>query len=166
MPTRRQFLRRCSTAALTATIFPAAAIANGSLRGTVELNAIQYASFGRQAGTLFHVLDESGVGVFLRLIEVKPFSPVSQVADANAADARNERFSLLFSGPLNRTLLQGSYIFEHLGIGRFEMFIVPVGPDSTNPRYYEAVFNRPVGGATMPAGPVGSARKRKDALAR
>ncbi|HWY78167.1 MAG TPA: hypothetical protein VN281_21305, partial [Verrucomicrobiae bacterium] len=92
--------------------------------------------------------------------------PVSQVADANAADARNERFSLLFSGPLNRTLLQGSYIFEHLGIGRFEMFIVPVGPDSTNPRYYEAVFNRPVGGATMPAGPVGSARKRKDALAR
>jgi hypothetical protein len=136
-------------------------MATSSLHGTVELNAIQYTSFARQAGTLFHVLDESGVGVFLRLIEVKPFLPVSQVADASAADARNERFSLLFSGPLNRLLSQGSYVFEHLGIGRFEMFIVPIGPDTSNPRYYEAVFNRPVGDATMPAGPVGLARRRK-----
>jgi hypothetical protein len=154
-------LRRCSTAALTATVFPAAAMASSSLRGTVELSAIQYASFARQAGTLFHVLDESGVGVFLRLIEVKAFVPANESADANADDARNERFSLLFSGPLNRTLSQGSYVFEHLGIGRFEMFIVPVGPDSSNPHYYEAVFNRPVGGATMPAGPVGQARRSK-----
>ena len=161
MPTRRQFLRRCSTASLTATVFPAAALPSNSVHGTVELSAIQYASFARQAGTLFHVLDEAGTGVFLRLVEVKPFVPADEAADANAPDVRNERFSLLFSGPLNQKLSQGSYVFEHMGIGRFDMFIVPVGPDTSNPRYYQAVFNRPVGGAAIPAGPIGKARGRR-----
>src|SRR5581483_8370954 len=160
MPTRRQFLRRCSTAALTS-MLPAAVFAGGSISGVVPLDKIPGATFSKHAGALFHVLEESGMGVFLRLIEVKPVLPSSSPNAARAEDVLNERFSLLFSGPSNRPLAQGSYVFENLGIGRFEMFIVPVGPQDSSPRYYEAVFNRPVGGATMPPGPVGKARPRK-----
>jgi len=51
-----------------------------------------------------------------------------------------EPFSLLFHGPADMVLAQSTYKFEHDHIGKFDMFIVPVGPDEKGMRY-EAIFN-------------------------
>jgi hypothetical protein len=56
-------------------------------------------------------------------------------------------FSILFHGPLQPVLPQGTYRVEHEQLGTLDLFIVPVGPDE--PRVpgqaptamrYEAVF--------------------------
>jgi len=51
------------------------------------------------------------------------------------------QFSVLFRGPLDRPLAQGTYPFEHERLGAFELFIVPVGVEQDGLRY-EAFFNR------------------------
>lgn len=56
-------------------------------------------------------------------------------------------FSVLFHGPLQPVLPQGSYRVEHEQLGTLELFIVPVGPDEPSvpgqvptAMCYEAVF--------------------------
>ncbi len=41
--------------------------------------------------------------------------------------AKLEGFSLIFTGPGDRLLPQGTYRFEHDQEGRFDLFMVPVG---------------------------------------
>lgn len=52
-----------------------------------------------------------------------------------------ENFSLIFKGPRNLFLAQGTNSFHHEALGDFDMFTVPIREDS-NSFYYEAVFNR------------------------
>ena len=52
---------------------------------------------------------------------------------------RSEPFALLFRGPAEQALRQDTYEVEHPALGRFLLFIVPVGFDEAG-RYYEAVF--------------------------
>ena len=94
--------------------------------------------------TAFRVSVDSRT-IELRLVGAKPTAP-SRSASMNSEDASNEKFSLLFSGPAGEPLSQDTHNFEHLRIGRFQMFIGPVGPREPGHRYYEAVFNRPVPG--------------------
>ena len=54
---------------------------------------------------------------------------------------RQERFSILFRGPLDKMLGQGMHAFEHDEMGPFELFIVPI-ERAEDGVYYEAVFNR------------------------
>jgi hypothetical protein len=49
-------------------------------------------------------------------------------------------FTLTFHGPLSPTLPQRIYRMEHDGIGTFELFLVPVGPEG-GAMQYEAVFS-------------------------
>jgi hypothetical protein len=49
-------------------------------------------------------------------------------------------FSVVFRGSADVALPQRTYRMEHAGIGAFEIFLVPIGPDEKGPRY-EAVFN-------------------------
>lgn len=69
--------------------------------------------------------------VTLQLIEVseKTFSP------------RIEHFSVLFRGPLAPQFAQGIRAMEHEKLGKFDLFLVPVGPDGKG-MCYQAVFNR------------------------
>lgn len=56
---------------------------------------------------------------------------------------RPDPFSLAFLGPPTPVLPQAIYSFDHAAMGRFELFIVPLGPvgrDDLRMRY-EAVFN-------------------------
>jgi hypothetical protein len=63
-------------------------------------------------------------------------------ADALDGDAEGGRepFSLVFRGPGEPTLAQQIYPLDHEALGRFEIFLVPIGPDEQG-RCYEAVFN-------------------------
>jgi hypothetical protein len=64
---------------------------------------------------------------------------------ANAEDARNERFCLLFRGPAHQPLAQDTFLFEHPRFGPLAIFIVPtVCTEDAAHCYYEAVFNYPV----------------------
>jgi hypothetical protein len=52
-------------------------------------------------------------------------------------------FSLFFTGSGDRALGQGTYNFEHSGLGHFPLFIVP-GRPQRGEQIYEAVFNHQV----------------------
>ena len=55
--------------------------------------------------------------------------------------ARVEQFFLVFRGPLTPHFPQGIYTLEHEKLGTFDLFIVPLGPDSAG-MTYQVVFNR------------------------
>ena len=61
-------------------------------------------------------------------------------AAAGQPPRSREPFSLLFRGPLDVVLPQRIYPLEHPDMGRFELFLVPIGPDAEGMRY-EAVFS-------------------------
>jgi len=95
-------------------------------------------SFAPYLGQTFRVqLDPDNV-VELELTEVtefdsRPEQPVSGV--------RRDPFSIVFRGPVETPLDQGTHHIEHDVIGVIEtLFMTPVGADQ-NGRYYEAVFN-------------------------
>ena len=54
---------------------------------------------------------------------------------------RIEQFSVLFTGPKEPLLKQGTYRFEHAAMGSFGLFIVPISSDEGG-TLYEAVFGR------------------------
>jgi len=54
---------------------------------------------------------------------------------------RQERFSILFRGPLDPAIWQGMYKMEHDQLGTLDLFIVPIAKEEDG-MVYEAVFNR------------------------
>jgi len=77
----------------------------------------------------------------LRLASVKD---LREDASADGATGRRTPFSLLFHGPANPFLPQGTYPLRHDAIGDFPLFLVPLGPVPTGPdkglMRYEAIF--------------------------
>lgn len=53
-----------------------------------------------------------------------------------------EYFSLLFLGPQDNLLDQGTYRLTHDRLGTFELFLVPVITGIKEGVHYEAIFNR------------------------
>jgi hypothetical protein len=100
------------------------------------LSDLGYAQFSAVAGTTFQVSDETEEPAPLKLVEVN-----QRKQRAGNSAAGGEAFSLLFAGPKNRFLPQRLYFFAHETMGRFPLFIVPVGQDATT-FHYEAVFSR------------------------
>lgn len=89
------------------------------------------ASFSGVVNTRFRLnLPETDV-LELELIKVEDLG----------STAKQERFSVLFRGPLDRDVQQGSYSFEHEELGSFELFIVPISRQEDG-FVYEAAFNR------------------------
>ena len=138
MSNRRQFLWTCSVLTLSASLAPAACWTSPSPFREVGLDQLSYTGFSAQVGTLFRLAHGSGPAS-LKLVEAKTLPSHSP-----AEDARNEKFSLLFTGSKDRSLAQNTHRFEHPKLGTFEMFIVPIGHQDSSRVYYEAVFNRPV----------------------
>jgi hypothetical protein len=147
MPTRRRFLLNCSAIATAASIAPArlfsAPIQWADTVSATPLDTISFEEFSGLVGTTFRVHGHAGRVIGLRLTKAKPQAlPAS--ADACAPDAHHEKFSLLFAGSPEAALPEHSCVFEHERIGRFTMFISPVGLGQPGVRHYEACFNRPV----------------------
>jgi Domain of unknown function (DUF6916) len=87
--------------------------------------------FEENLNTKFWLLDESSEPSAMDLIEL-----------ANGhSTPRQEQFSLRFRGDRNKVFPQRIYPMKHDSIGDFDLFLVPIGRDSTG-TYYEAVFNR------------------------
>lgn len=65
---------------------------------------------------------------------------VTEATSSHLPESR-QPFSLLFLGPVStQYLLQHIYTLDHQQMGKLELFLVPLGPDSGRMRY-EAIFN-------------------------
>ncbi|MDB6025627.1 MAG: hypothetical protein JWM68_1850 [Verrucomicrobiales bacterium] len=139
MNTRRQFLLECSKlAAVTVAVAPSVMLAAPGRSDPMAL-----ANFRRSLQSVFLAQMDPTTNVELELIRVRLSSLASLGKHPlKAPDRHNERFSLLFRGPLNGVLDQNTYTFEHKNMGTFPMFIVPMKSQDKQYQYYEAVFNR------------------------
>jgi hypothetical protein len=140
MQTRRKFLRDCSLVAVTASLAPAAAMAQNPAPRTTGLTGPGFEQFARQVNTPFFVQAGSQI-VKLLLVEASPFS----AASPNAADAGFEKFLLRFRGPAVQPLEQDTYRFTHSRLDHVSIFIVPTGCLDETHCHYEAIFDRPAG---------------------
>ena len=138
----RAFCRRSLAGLGLLAVAPWAVAGQPSRRKSLSLAGLNYEMFAGQLRTMFHVHSSEQRVLSLRLIraEWKENSPRSK---PNAPDAAFEKFSLVFAGSHAHRLAQETYTFEHPRLGRFEMFIVPVGSLDPAVHKYEAVFNRP-----------------------
>jgi hypothetical protein len=65
-----------------------------------------------------------------------------ELTDAmDLSNASMEQFSLVFTGQASPWLPQCLYQLIHPQMGEFELFLVPIGPDTAGMRY-EAAFSR------------------------
>jgi len=146
MTSRRQFLSGCSTLALAATLSPSALSATSVFSRDAALEQLSYETFSKCRGSNFILQRDNEPSVALVLADVRQHQP-SKFESANAPDASHETFSLMFRGPHKDGLPQNTYAFAHERLGRFEMFIVPMGVKDEMHGFYQAVFNRPLGGS-------------------
>ena len=92
---------------------------------------LQHETFSKYLHTKFHIsLDDSNT-IETELIKV----------GEHQISTNQERFAIIFQGPPVPLLSQGTYAFNHDGMGAFHLFIVPIDQNSESVRY-EAVFNR------------------------
>lgn len=89
-------------------------------------------TFAELVGDEFRVHGEAGELFELRLAASVPIGL--------APPSGREPFSILFRGPADPILPQRTYAVEHATLGRFDLFLVPLGADDNGARY-EAVFN-------------------------
>jgi hypothetical protein len=94
----------------------------------MELAKLTSADFAQHMGQEFFVHYGGEQPLVIRLGDVE---------DLNASVAAKGRapFSLLFHGPKDYYVRQGVYTVEHPQMGRADIFIVPLGPDSLGMRY-------------------------------
>lgn len=92
-------------------------------------------TFSGRGGEPFRLLGDDGSTLDLELVSVTPGSLLP-----NDAGRRRAPFSIVFRGPLEPSLPQRTYGFEHDELGSFELFIVPIGPDGAGMQY-QAVFS-------------------------
>jgi len=137
MSRRREFIKTTSAAVLALGVAPGTLASKPRPRSVVgrkrpvPLSNLHYADFAEQLDTPFLVTGSSGGELPLLLAE--------------AEDLRHrfgaENFSIVFHGPSDQPLAQGTYQFEHRSLGAFMLFIVPMRGDGRKASY-EAVFNR------------------------
>lgn len=85
----------------------------------------------RNIHSLFRLKTKDGAALELQLVSVSGLLETE----------RQRNFSVVFRGPLDRPLGQGTYRIEHDSMDEADLFIVPVGR-SEKGFEYEAVFNR------------------------
>jgi len=88
-------------------------------------------TFAANLHSIFRVVLTPEHSVDIRLVEVSELKTTR----------RQERFSILFEGPLDSFLNQGAYTMEHEHLGTFDLFIVTIAKEEEC-FVYEALFNR------------------------
>jgi hypothetical protein len=113
------------------------------------LQHLSRTAFEAEVGSGFQVTPTTGKAspVWLRLLAVTdlpalvPVNPASMAVPPKqkSAQIQTSGFMLSFLGTLPKPLPQGTYTFEHSGLGKFSLLIVPDGRRSQT---YTAVINR------------------------
>jgi hypothetical protein len=127
--------------AAAAALAPMAAWGRPIQQRQVPWAALSLAAFAAQLHTAFWVRAAHGGMVGIRLKKAESLSPPGPPA-CGAADVSGGSFSLIFGGARNEYLPQDTYDIEHAEMGRFSLFIVPIGLPNGQEQRYQAVFNR------------------------
>lgn len=98
----------------------------------VPLGELTHERFAALEGEKFEVSWQEGSATF-ELIEVTARKDVSR-------EGARVPFSLVFRGPAEPTLGQGTFLVSHERIGTAAIFLVPISDDDTS-RSYEACFS-------------------------
>lgn len=125
---------------------PVAAIkaSAGTARTFQSVDDMICSDWAAQVNTPFQTRLASGQIVQLQLVKVRlGRTTPSKPGRRPAADANNEKFSLIFSGPKDALLAPAIHRFAHEQLGRFEMYIGQIGTADAQTVRYETVFNRP-----------------------
>ena len=144
---RRQFLVKCSSAALLAGVEATRAFPLLPKGLAHHPRSLSLATFRRHLSSPFRVQRGVAADVVLSLVEAREVPESHQTLRVDGAP-RCEAFSLLFVGAKNAPLEQQTYVLEHAVLGRVRIFLVPILIDSETEMGYEAVFNRLVGDET------------------
>lgn len=103
------------------------------------LESFTLSTFSERLGQSFRVHPPSSDALELELIDLSDLG-CAPARSSEAPVKRQTSFSILFRGPMEPILPQMMYPFEHSELGKFDLFIVPIGPDKAG-QVYEAVFN-------------------------
>ena len=95
------------------------------------LETLHKESFAACLNAEFQVVERDSAAFALRL---------SEVSDG-LSTPRQEAFSVIFRGPLDRFIQQGTYQLRNEKLGELQLFLVPIARDNDGYQY-EAVFNR------------------------
>ncbi|HEY7911276.1 MAG TPA: hypothetical protein VIG62_05105 [Blastocatellia bacterium] len=143
---RRGFLRAGSIFGVAAIIprgIDGIAFADSTAGNTISAQANRLAKmtlskFSAQLNTTFRFRVKGAGWVDFQLVDTKDLRPV---AAQSSADDKTECFYLLFHGPAEVPLAQGTYSVKHSELKKFQIFVVPADSDSSGLKY-EAHFNR------------------------
>ena len=107
---------------------------------TLPPDCLKLETFRPLVKTRFQAVLEPANFVELELVEAIEITSPPPAKTGGVAPAQ-VTFSLIFHGSENHFLPQRSYVFEHARLGRFELFIVPIGQQ---PGFfqYQAIINR------------------------
>ncbi|HEV7395851.1 MAG TPA: hypothetical protein VGN86_05010 [Pyrinomonadaceae bacterium] len=92
---------------------------------------LTYEFFHENLDSTFTLVADNGAQLDLKLVEVSE----------HLVSSAQERFAIVFLGPNDAFLGQGTRHFKHGDELEFDLFLVPIGRDDTGTKY-EAVFNR------------------------
>ena len=95
--------------------------------------------FAESLNTKFRLEPETSRSIELELIQLTE----------GVSNPAHEQFSLIFRGPLDYFLGQGTYHMEHDKTGEIDLFLVPIGQEQDGFRY-EVIFNRLRGNPESP----------------
>lgn len=97
-------------------------------------------TFRQHVGEDFHIALGQDRSLCLRLASAEDL----REHPAGAGTTRRTPFSLMFHGPAEHFLPQGTHPIRHDTIGEFPLFLVPLGPVPLGPEKglmrYEAIF--------------------------
>ena len=97
-----------------------------------ELGAVSLETFSPYVGEQFAIDTGSDTELGVTLVEASALA-------SQASPTGRLPFSLLFEGPSEPILPQRIYPLDHPALGRLELFLVPLQPESGQARY-QAIF--------------------------
>jgi hypothetical protein len=138
--TRRRFIGWSGALLATVAARPVLSAAGLPLFNAQGPTAIpDLAAFRGQLGTSFRVKVDAARPVAVALAEAAATAPHPKDAPGLVGDA----FSIIFKGPKQRPIAQGTYVVEHGALGSFSALIVPVERVRIH-RFYQVVVNQRV----------------------
>ncbi len=103
------------------------------------LDQLTVSDFVDHVNSTFRFSLDSGDVLDLELIDA---TAIGESHAPASSGIRSQAFSLIFRGPLDRSLPQQIYPIEHPTRGTLGIFLVPLGPEG-DPQglHYQAIFN-------------------------
>ena len=103
---------------------------------SLDLAQLTQAHFTPHLGTEFQVILPGNHTCALTLQAVEALGGPAQKTN----EGKRSGFALIFHGPTSKPLGQNTFTLAHQEIGKFALFLVPVG-ETNEHRTYETIFN-------------------------